>query len=207
MTRYINILLFGIISIGLPAQEIQLSLKVGYNLSKVRMVKQAQTFTTEPLDFAFHLGFSLNIPISPILNFQPEMLYSLQGGIDTMENQKWQKGFLNIPLLLQFQPIKYLSIELGPQLGFVFGPIYHSVESFFSFEGDLLFADVGLGIGSSVSISKNTALSFRYTIGFSKVERFQQIENYPLKIQNRVLQFSIIQHLGKFEKRSTIMAE
>ena len=78
--------------------------------------------------FGFHVGVFANVKtnLSNIINFQPELLFSLQGGKHKRDvgipGNIWQHlvfkfSYVQLPLLLEIKPIANFGVLVGPQLG------------------------------------------------------------------------------------------
>ena len=77
----------------------------------------------------FHIGAVAEIPISDKFAFAPELLYSTQGAkVDFREEffgsvfsqeSTTKLDYLNLPLMAKFYVAEGLSIQAGPQIGFL----------------------------------------------------------------------------------------
>jgi len=74
----------------------------------------------------FHVGVFANLKWNKIINFQPELLFSMQGakhkentgdGGPVWEQLVFKFGYIHLPLLLEIKPIANFGILIGPQLG------------------------------------------------------------------------------------------
>jgi Outer membrane protein beta-barrel domain len=110
-----------IISSGSFAQGLSLGLKAGANLGKV----SGQSFKNE-FTLGYHAGGFATIDFSKKFGIQPEVLFS-QTNVDTANNfsqvynfnhiDKIKLQYLTIPVLLNYNVAKILTIQAGPQFG------------------------------------------------------------------------------------------
>lgn len=95
------------------AQEVSFGLKAGVNLA---------TFTGDDSAEAkgmtgYHLGGVVNFGITDRFSVQPELLYSAQGTDSDLGD--FRLDYINVPVLAKFMVVDGLSIEAGPQIGFL----------------------------------------------------------------------------------------
>ena len=81
---------------------------------------------TDDLDgrTSFHAGGAVNIPISELFAFQPEVIYSAQGFTLSEEEEGMdieitgKLDYINVPILADFTLAEGFSLQAGPQVGF-----------------------------------------------------------------------------------------
>ncbi len=110
-------------------------------------------------------GGFLNLPLGPMLAFQPEVLYEQKGG--KFGGNSYQLDYVEIPLLLDVS-------VLGP-VGVILGP---SFDSNVTSQGvsSVNSEDVGLVMGVQVEAFP-ILVSGRYEVGLSNVDNNQSIQN------------------------------
>ncbi len=172
---------------------IKLGVKAGMNLSRF-------TEDFETMKPGFHAGVYTQINIAPMFSIQPEVLYSMQGGmekdVDEFFNQTIStKTTLTshnviVPIMLQFSPIKMITIEAGPQLGFNLGMSSHNVvttqglvdsetERDYTFESDdYNMFDFGLAAGLKLNVASNVNIYARYNFGLTNVFVYEDDETF-----------------------------
>jgi len=97
--------------------------KVGFNYSNV-WDEQGQDFTANPKTGWVAGGF-LGIPIGKFLGIQPEVLFSQKGfsGSGTIAGGRYTftrtTNYLDVPILVQFKPIDYITIVGGPNYSYL----------------------------------------------------------------------------------------
>lgn len=119
--------------------------------------------------FASRLGFVgggfLNLPLGPVLAFQPEVLYEQKGG--KFNGSPYQLDYVEVPLLLDISLLGPIGILVGP--AFDANVASQGVASVNS-------TDVGAIMGVQV-IFGNLLASGRYEVGFDDISSNQKIQN------------------------------
>lgn len=142
------------------AQEIKFGAKAGLNFSTVN------GSNTNNIDYvtSYHVGVVSEIPISEKFSFQPELMYSRQGY--SFNNDVIAMNYLNIPLMGKYYVTKGLSLEAGPQIGFLLSAKNEGVKvtnSFTTF-------DFGANFGLGYKLENGLNFSARYNLGITKVD-------------------------------------
>jgi hypothetical protein len=110
-------------------------------------------------------GAYLNLPFTPTLRLQPEVMYEQKGG--KINGNPIQLGYLEVPVLLDIKLIGPLGIIAGPS--FELNTDSNGIQNVNS-------ADVGLVAGAQVNLSR-ILLSGRYEVGLSDVSSSQKVQN------------------------------
>ncbi|HZH94620.1 MAG TPA: porin family protein [Flavisolibacter sp.] len=160
---------------------------------------------------SLYAGLFANIPLSGMLRFQPELLYSRQGaksntttigtgtgGSTVTTNSKFEQdlSYINLPLMFQYQTPGGFMAELGPQIGYAIsankvfdnGGEENNEDSFDSFD---LAAGLGLGYMSRVGLGINA----RYNFGLANIIQEGNTKDGP-ELKNRVLQIGLSYQFG-----------
>ncbi len=175
--------------------QVRFGAKAGMNISKIT----AENWVTKN---AYHAGLYAQISLAPQFSIQPELLYSQQGSqYDSKQDIYYHTISMHsdltthnilLPIMLQYTPIKYLTIEAGPQLGFNFGTkLYYNMN----ISGILLNTqtdqtlilenkyinqfEFALAAGLKVNITKNINLYARYVFGMTPVFT-EEVSKYNL---------------------------
>lgn len=125
------------------------------------------------------------------LHLQPEIVYSRQGFKYEFDGMKiWNRlNYLNVPVLLKFRPAKVVSIDMGPQFGFLLNAKQKiegkSRDAAHSMTDECRSVDFGLVMGLTLYSHDLFDFSFRYNLGLTKVN-----EGSESKSKNRVWQFT-----------------
>lgn len=160
------------------AQELRFGVKGGANVATIGGDH------TENLDprISVHLGGLLEVPLNGKFALQPELLYSSQGSsqqyynlvTDSSVKTKTKLDYIHVPVMGKYYIIKNLSIELGPQIGFLVlaknkykghmdsGRI--DVRDFYS------TLDFGIGAGASYYLNNGVFFSLRFNKGISNIQ-------------------------------------
>ena len=154
--------------------------------------------------------------ITEKLSTSIEILYSNQGyhfeGYQTSDppgDGNVHYNYISIPIFVEYQPLSKLTIQAGPQLGYLisaktkFKSETVNLFDFWEFlgiESSLNRFDFGIGLGSEFLVSQHTLIGFRYFHGLSSFFENQQsltddqgipVESPNHKNQNRTFQLSI----------------
>jgi len=183
-----------IVAISVQAQKdgaggIQFGLKLGPNFSSWSG-NDAEPSGSEDkkMKIGVHGGVFAMIPITSMLYFQPELLYSGEGVVyednDIDEKVSITANYLNLPLNLRLQTTSGFYLLVGPQLGFSIGG-----KSKYEFMGDETENDLedlrgmvlsGL-IGAGFKSSAGFGVYARYAHGFSNVFDYESGDDPDVK--------------------------
>lgn len=145
--------------------------KAGYSHSDVLLSPEpANIFTPKG---TFHAGIAIkDIKLTDKIGFQPELLYSMQGfrvaGIGNVGIH-----YLSVPLLVTFPVTEGLSLQVGPQVGYMINSRVGVVNDLFSVTYNGLFRnlDAGAVAGVEYQVSDNISLGGRYYLGMTNVNK------------------------------------
>lgn len=103
------------------AQRIKVGIKGGASINKL----SGKSFDDE-FSWGYHAGAFVDVGITKKFSIQPEVLFN-QVNVDTSSNfssiyqfnkvGKVDLKYIAIPILLNFKPVKYVSLQAGPQFG------------------------------------------------------------------------------------------
>lgn len=163
------------------AQEIKLGAKGGINIANIT---GNNTSSLEPVA-AFNFGLMAEIPISQKFSFQPEIMFSGQGySFEGSDGNLVALNYLNVPLMAKYYVIKGLSIEAGPQIGYLLSAKNESTDVKDSFKK----VDFGANLGVGYKLENGLNFGARYNFGLSDIN---DVSNDSSKFRNSVLQLSI----------------
>jgi hypothetical protein len=165
---------FGIASSN--AQAIKFGAKGGLNFASISG-DNSKNFDTVT---AFNFGLMTEISVSEKFSFQPELMYSGQGY--SFGDKVAALDYLNIPLMGKFYVTKGLSLEVGPQVGFLLSAKTDNTD----IKG--LFNKVDFGVNAGLGYKFENGLNFttRYNFGLSDITSSNTSSN-----KNGVLQVSV----------------
>ena len=181
---------------SLFAQEVKFGVKAGMNMAGLSDVEASAlglsmvVLENDGMSIGYHVGVFANISFGDFIGFQPELLFSMQGGklkmgelgIIEFEGIPYldpkincQFGYINLPLLLEIKPVANLGILVGPQVGYsVSRKATASVdgikETISGSEFDEIFPDfkkidVGATIGVQYTFAEHLQVGARYYHG------------------------------------------
>ena len=160
------------------AQKIKFGAKGGLNFASI------SGDNTKDIDAvaAFNFGLLSEIPISDKFSFQPELMYSGQGyGFD---DNTIALSYLNIPLMGKYYVTKGLSLEAGPQIGFLLAAKNEKTDVKDSFKT----VDFGVNFGLGYKLENGLNFGARYNLGLTDINN---LEGSSSKNKNGVFQVSV----------------
>ena len=157
------------------AQEFKFGVKAGLNVGTLSGDFE-DTFVNTDMEMrpSFHVGGFAEIKLTDKFAIQPELLYSVEGGRQDVPGESdkliWDLAYINLPIMAKFYPIPKLSIEAGPQIGFL-------TKAEATFDGDTVadFKDdskstaISLNLGAGYNFTDHIFGSLRYSIGMTDI--------------------------------------
>mgnify|MGYP003113969917 FL=1 len=127
---------------------------------------------------SFNLGLLAEIPLSDKFSIQPEVLYSGQGydisDRDNANDVEYQLDYINVPVLAKYYIVDGLSLEAGPQIGFLVNseidrnPGGDSGDVSIN-EDQFNKVDISLGLGAAYKFRGGFFVNARYNRGLTDV--------------------------------------
>jgi len=215
------IAVFGFTSVN--AQNVSFGVKAGMNISTIAGdfgnygdYYYGETYREASSKIGFHVGGLAEIMLSEKFAIQPEVLFSSQGyktdyydDNDNKQDNNVNLSYITLPVMAKFFPIENLSIEAGPQVGFLISakddeidyyndlyPNDEQVETKDGYKG----TDFALNFGAGYKLDNGVFFSARYSFGLSKVDdedfyndpEYGDIyNNFAFSRKNRVFQLSV----------------
>ncbi|MDR0668057.1 MAG: PorT family protein [Prevotellaceae bacterium] len=185
MKKIIVLLSAMLITLSVTAQvDVKFGVKAGLNVSQLGSGTYEYGDHSGDIDatemlLGFHVGGFANFNLGPYVGLQPELVFSLQGGKESEndETATWSLGFINVPVLLDIKPIPNLSVFVGPQIGFnVYKSLSNGDESYSGSELDDLLSegrtklnavDVAAVVGVQYTFIEHLTVGVRYNFGFT----------------------------------------
>lgn len=187
--------------IAVHAQKPQFGMKAGLNIA------DAKASGTDVPNFTSlvgaHVGFFMDVKLGKQFSFQPEILYSTQGGQFKQEvftgetivntSNKLKYAYINVPLMMKYYANPNFYLEFGPQIGFL-----TNSELEVSFDGQTVGqdfmeystkTDFALNLGLGYEVTKKVVISGRYGFGLTNTLDTEPGDNSELL--NQVFLFSI----------------
>ena len=138
---------------------------------------------------SIHAGLVAEIIVSDNFSIQPELLYSGQGATYTGSApgfSRFKLDYITLPVLAKFPLANNLSLETGPQIGFLISAKNKTNESNDKIE-DLKTIDFGLNAGLNYELNNGVFFQARYNLGLTDIG----IAGDNSRASNAVIQFSI----------------
>ena len=160
------------------AQEIKFGVKGGLNFATIGgdNTKDIELVTS------FNFGVLSEIPISDKFSFQPELMYSGQGY--SFNDNTIALSYLNVPLMGKYYVTKGLSVEAGPQIGFLLAAKNEKTDVKDSFNT----VDFGVNFGVGYKLENGLNFGVRYNLGLTDINN---VDNSSFKNKNGVFQVSV----------------
>jgi hypothetical protein len=191
-----RVFLFLGLSLSLAAANAQIKygIKGGLNIANIG----GSDIEDNKAKLGFHLGGFVDIPVQSSFSVQPELLFSAQGcGFDLEgDDAKWNMNYLLVPVMAKYTFSSGLSLETGPQLGFLlsakekYDGDTDNIKD--AFKGTSFFWNFGLGYQLP---AKNWGVNGRFNLGLSRLD-----EDGDAQIFHRVFQFGVFYVLGTASK-------
>lgn len=190
MKKHLAILaiaILGVYASTANAQDIQAGVKLGANVSKIN----GKAFDKE-FRFGYQLGFFARIDLSETWGIQPELLWNsvktkVGTNLDTLYSFNnlgdISLDYLTIPLLVNYSPIKPLSLQAGPQFGILVNPHQTTLEN-----GRDAFTngDISMLFGAQVNVGPIKG-GIRYSLGLNNLNELQNQDEW----KNQAIQLYI----------------
>lgn len=187
--------------------EVQFGLRGGLNIASINGDSSDEISLDPRLNF--HLGLVAEIPITDLISFQPELVYSRQGATfeetddfgfgagDINIEGAIKMDYINLPLMAKFYVAEGFSLEVGPQIGFL---VLAETETEASFGGEtetdtvdikdeLSSIDFGFNFGAGYKLENGLNFGLRYNLGISNINDGEGSEDFVDR--NGVLQLSV----------------
>ncbi len=164
------------------AQGVEFGVKGGLNVANTNQTITSG-ITKNPI-LGVNVGFFADVKITPKFSVQPEILFSMQGtelsasggGFKTTGTSTI--NYINIPVMAKFFVAPKLSLQVGPQAGFVVAAtdkLVTNVPGFASYNNDAKSdynsVDFGLNFGVGFDISKKILIDLRYNLGLTAINK------------------------------------
>lgn len=129
---------------------------------------------------AYHLGLLAEIPVTDGFSIQPEVLYSAQGyditDVEGMDDLEYRLDYVTVPVLAKVYLTDGLSLEAGPQAGFLVNSEISDGDNDIDFnDEDLKKVDFSLGLGAAYKFSKFFIYG-RYNAGLTNIYDFEGVD-------------------------------
>ena len=160
------------------AQSVQFGIKAGANYANVTGSK----INTNAI-VNYHAGIVAKIGLTKGLSFQPELLYTTQGASyeTALADYKNELGYIVIPAMLQIHLSKSITLDMGPQVGFLLNE-----KNNFDFQKSNTF-DASANAGLGLKITNSIFAQARYCVGLTKLQPNSDIKNNVVQLSLGIL--------------------
>jgi hypothetical protein len=193
---------FSLIAFIASAQDFSFGIKAGANFAAIGksdepLFDPADAFDVPELNFvsssggdnggltAIYFGVYAEIPVSEVFSIQPELLYSRQGGTqdgslvfqegNVNYESTFNLSYLTVPVMAKFYVAKGLSLEAGPQIGFLLKSevdieVNNALLASSTTEDVKDFTkstDFAFNIGAGYQLNSGLNFNLRYNIGLT----------------------------------------
>lgn len=162
----------------------------------INLATQVTTGTGEGVSVqqlvGFNAGVYANLFILDFLAVQPELQVSTRGSNwdDPTYDVSDLLTYIDLPILIKFQPIKYVNVHAGPQFGILLKAMQREDETGDTYDiGDWYnMLDMGVAFGAEANLPYRINLTIRYVLGLvSATNDVEYIEPW----RNNFLQISL----------------
>ncbi len=163
--------------------QISFGAKTGLNISNIT----GDATDGNEVKVGLAIGAVAEFKLSESFAIQPEIIYSSQGSDTKNSNVKLKMNYLNVPLMAKYYPTENLSLQLGPQVGFLVSAKVDNGKTSVKVDDNLKTIDLGLSFGVGYKLDFGLFFDARYNLGLSDINDYNTInENY-----NAVINFSV----------------
>ncbi|MGM8361197.1 porin family protein [Flavobacterium sp. ARAG 55.4] len=157
------------------AQETKFGLKVGGNLSSLRATN-FEGGDDITIKFNGNVGFLAGgfaeIKVANKFAVQPEVLFSYESNTMAAEGDvDFNLSYINVPVMAKYFASEKISLQVGPQIGFLVGAKAKFEGDSEDIKDDLETVNFGLNFGLGYELTENVAVDFRYNIGLTGITK------------------------------------
>jgi hypothetical protein len=119
----------------------------------------------------FHAGGLVNIPVSSMFSVQPEVLFSAEGAKmkDDPDDIKYNLGYINIPVLLQYNNPSGFYAETGPQIGLLITAKGKVGDESTDIKDSFKSTNFSWAIGAGFKTKSGLGFGARYSLGLGNI--------------------------------------
>jgi len=177
-TKLLILAIFSMMATAATAQKFHIGAKAGANINKLNGKSFSDQFS-----FGYHLGGFFNVGLGKKFAIQPEILFN-QINVDTSSSfssvykfnqvDKVQLKYLSVPIMLNFKPVKFLTLQAGPQ----FSVLMNKSKTLLENGRDAFKAgDFAMLGGAQVNIG-HLNIYGRYAVGLSNLNDIDNKEKW-----------------------------
>ena len=159
-------------------QGFAFGLKGGLNFANIDVADNNIGDISASSKTGYHIGVFSKLILTEKFGIQPEIYYSLQGSELTVSSVKnvLSTNYLQIPLLIQFNPSAFLNIHAGPQIGILLEAKNKAAGVATDVKDNLKNGDFAIAVGAGLDLPIGLSLTLRYVKGLSYVYEISDSE-------------------------------
>ncbi len=165
-------LIYAGFSISVAQSNLGYGVKGGINVANQTSPDEAENVYVKNL-IRFHGGVYLNYFFLDNLAIQPELLVSGKGSKwdDPYTDTRDLLTYIDMPVLIRYQPVKILNIHAGPQFGYMISALQDDISGDDKIDIKDWYnnLDIGLVVGAEANLPLRINLTVRYILGLSEV--------------------------------------
>ncbi len=189
-----KILLFAVVAMMSTSAFAQWSYGVKGGLNLASLTNHDQIYGDDAkMKAAYYFGAFAEYQINDFVAVSPELVFSSQGQAFKYDEAKgsMRLNYLNLPILAKISLIDKLTLDLGPQFGFLV-----NAAEMVKFDGekfkesntdDINKFDIGFAMGLTYDLGP-CLVQARYNLGFTDVIKDNEFDD---KFKNNVLQIGV----------------
>ena len=158
-------------SIAVMSQGASVGLRAGMNLANVNY--EAGSVTYEPdMKAGILAGLYVKAMFTDKIGIQPEAYLSLQGfklDLGTFGTLNQKLTYVNIPILLRYNLIKFVNIHAGPQFGLLMSAKSKLGDVTTDVKDQLKSSDLNIAFGAGLDLPMGLSGGIRYNLGLSDI--------------------------------------
>jgi hypothetical protein len=172
------------------AQSTHFGVKAGLNASSLNSTPSNSDMQTK---IGFNAGFLAHIHTgNEFWAFEPEVYYSSEGAKSkSNSDNKFELGYINVPVLLQYMFGNGFRIEAGPQVGFLINAKSKQGGTSTDVKSDMNSAVFSIPVGLGYLTSTGLGFDARYNFGISNIYKSD-----ASKAHSNVFQFDVFYQFG-----------
>lgn len=186
--KKITLALLGLLAFSTNAiaqQEVKFGPKAGVNFTNLSGLDESE------MKIGFHVGAVAEIKFNDKFSIQPEVVYSTQGAKystvmipnGTIEAEI-KNDYINVPILGKYYFVEGLSLEFGPQFGFLMKSETKGANSTIDTKDGYKSIDVGLAVGLAYDLPMGVFVGARLNAGLTKVNEDIKVGNTTVETKD-----------------------
>lgn len=172
MKKFVVMAVLAFCSVGIVQAQFTPGIKGGLNVSDVSNFNGDNRLSG-------HVGLFLHHTINSRWCIQPEILYSGQGQkFNTGEGERTLAlSYIQVPVMVQFFPVKQLYFEAGPQVSFLTSAKVKGGNNDVEVDDSYRKTDLGINLGVGIAATSQLGFYGRYNAGLSDISKNNNVTN------------------------------